>query len=56
MGLFRRTQNPKGYGELDRRLARKLDKAKSEKEADRIARDEGLEDAEDARKWLRERS
>lgn len=44
-----------GYGERDRRMAEQLEQA-SKAEADKIARDNGLKDASDARRWLRERS
>jgi hypothetical protein len=58
MGLFTRsaTSTPAGYGRKDREMARALARAASPKEADRIARANGLKDARDARNWLRERS
>jgi hypothetical protein len=47
---------PAGYGRADREMAKALDKAPSQAEADRIARENGLKDAKDARNWLRERA
>lgn len=57
MGIFTRLpSSEKGYGEADARLSRALLSAKSKDEADTAARDSGLEDAEDAAAWLRDRS
>jgi hypothetical protein len=47
---------PAGFGRKDREMAKSLDKANSREAADRIARDNGLKDADDARDWLRERA
>ena len=45
-----------GYGDIDRKLFDELRSAASREEADKIAKDHGLADAEDAVNWLRERS
>ena len=45
---------PAGFGRADREMAKALDKANSKDAADKIARDNGLKDADDARDWLRE--
>lgn len=45
-----------GYGDTDRKMARVLRMARTQEEADQIARDYGLKDCKDAVKWLRERS
>jgi len=47
---------PTGYGRADRKMADDLSKAKTRAEADKIAQDRGLKDAQDARDWLQERS
>jgi hypothetical protein len=48
--------SPAGYGRLDREMAQALGKAPGQEEADKIARDNGLRDARDARDWLASRS
>lgn len=45
-----------GYGPKDRKLAEDLAKATSKAQADKIARDDGHNDAQDARAWLKDRS
>jgi len=56
VGIFSSPESGSGYGKQDRRMARALRSAGTKDEADEIARDNGLKDAEDAEKWLRERS
>lgn len=57
MGMFSRpSESENGYGEQDERMADALRSAGTAGEADQIARDNGLKDAEDAMNWLRERS
>jgi len=47
---------PTGYGNTDETLADRLFSAESRREADRIAREDGHDSAEDAVKWLADRS
>jgi hypothetical protein len=49
-------QDENGYGLEDRVLADDLRKASTREEADRRAREDGLKDADDAVKWLKDRS
>jgi hypothetical protein len=56
MGLFSSKPSGNGYGAADKKLAAALRGAKSQKEADQIARADGHKDANAARGWLRGRS
>jgi len=56
MGILRPGKSDNGYGQLDRTMADALRAARSTEEADKIARENGLEDAQDAASWLKERS
>lgn len=47
---------PTGYGEEDKDLADRVFNAPSRREADEVARQDGLRDAEDAARWLVMRS
>jgi len=55
MGLFRNSSLPRGYGAKDGEMADDLAKAESMKEADAIAKANGLKDTRDAYLWLAER-
>lgn len=55
MALYKNV--PEGYGEKDKKLSDDLGKARSPEEADKIAREDGHENAEDAiNNWLAPRS
>lgn len=56
MGILRPGKPGSGYGDRDQQMADALRSARTSREADRIARDNGLRDAEAAEDWLRERS
>lgn len=56
MAFTRPGNGEDGYGEQDRQMAGSLRSAASQREADQIARGNGLADADDAANWLRERS
>jgi hypothetical protein len=44
-----------GYGHADRKMSNALRSARTQEQADQIARDNGLKDCKDAVQWLRER-
>lgn len=48
--------SPAGYGRADRELATAIAKAPNAAAVDKIARDGGFKDADDAKNWLGERA